>query len=128
MTCFSRRSVERALRYLGFLPTTGNGSGHDVWIDQLNRVVHPLLRKRDIHSGQLYALGAELEAKGVCSRRGFTGLVQAFELTPNPSASSLKAQFERWPLASAGWHRCEGWQGTRLAPCSHPRCPSPELG
>jgi hypothetical protein len=79
MQSITAKRIERVLRRgLGFRPAnSGNGSGHDVWMDGSGRTCHPVLRHKDIAIAVVYSLSMELESKGVVQRRQFMQLLRA---------------------------------------------------
>ena len=79
MKMFPTRVVVRVLRrQCGMQPMNhGNGTGHELWSDQHGRTCHPMLRRKDVPYATLYDLGAELESKGVVSRRAFLNAMKA---------------------------------------------------
>ncbi len=72
MKTIDRRVVQTTLRKLGSQPVgRGNSSGHEIWRDASGHSIRPVFRKRDVHIASVYALGAELEVKGICPRATF---------------------------------------------------------
>jgi hypothetical protein len=58
-------------RQFGFTRGNGGSTGHETWVDQHGRRIHPVLRHKSVSLGSLYCTGMELEAQGVCSHREF---------------------------------------------------------
>ena len=78
MKVASVRKVRRLLRKVGFRKSPkGNATGHEVWSDALGRRCLPVMRRKEIHIGQLYCLAHQLETNGVLSRTEFFDLLQS---------------------------------------------------
>jgi hypothetical protein len=67
----SRDRVKTALKAFGFRKSMGNGTGHDVWLDNQGRRCHPVLRHKDVSPGNVLALAREIERLGACPQRAF---------------------------------------------------------
>jgi hypothetical protein len=67
----SRDRVKNVLRNLGFRKDVGNGTGHDIWRDNQGRRCHPVLRDKEVSTGNVLALSRELEWFGICEKKVF---------------------------------------------------------
>ena len=74
----TRRLKDVLSRQFGFTRGgTGNGTGHETWVDRHGRRIHPVMRHKSISIASLYCTGMELEAQGVCSRGEFMRKVRS---------------------------------------------------
>ncbi|MGC8659812.1 MAG: hypothetical protein ACP5U1_12115 [Desulfomonilaceae bacterium] len=77
MSAYSAKAVREALRKIGFRPFgKGNASGHEIWRNQNNCRIRPVMRKKDVHIRTLYCLGLDLERMGICDRKKFVSLIK----------------------------------------------------
>lgn len=73
---FPSKNVKIILRHLGLREGKGNGTGHEIWVDEIGRRFQLAYRHNEIPFPHLQALGLELEIKQVCSRRSFIHAVK----------------------------------------------------
>lgn len=79
MKSVQSRQIREVLRTIFHLrpASQGNGTGHELWVDDQGRRCRPVLRNKDIAWPLLYSLGLELEAKGITTRRTFLAALKA---------------------------------------------------
>ena len=73
----TRRLKDVLRRHFGFTQGTGGKTGHETWVNHQGRKVHPVLRHKAVPYADLYCIGLELEAQGVCRRTDFLRTVKA---------------------------------------------------
>lgn len=69
----TRRLKDVLKKQFGFIRGAGCSTGHETWVDQHGRRIHPVLRHKSVSIASLYCTGMEMEAQGVCSRTEFLG-------------------------------------------------------